>query len=404
MLPVLISILLVSIAQTGTIKKEGDQRKSCDVTRVNKYSGILADSIPPDQSGMRDMSSVELAKEMVPGWNIGNSLDAIGGETAWGNPKITQRLIDSIKAAGFHAIRIPVAWSNFMDTSLQTFEIDSAFMARVEEVVTYVLRDSMYAIINEHWDCGWMQPNSAHQAYVNNRLALMWKQIAIHFRNYGDHLIFAGMNEVMVHGDYGTPEASYYSAHNSYIQTFVTTVRSTGGRNVYRHLAVQGYNTNIGYTVSGLIIPFDVTPYKLMVEVHYYDPYNFTINTGSGFTTQWGNNATVKTDIWANEDWVDTQFQSMKTKFIDKGYAVILGEYGVIARLNLGSDTLNAAFAEYRRYYVQSITRSLEKHGLVPFWWDNGGTGNNGMGIFNRSTGTQAYPDIIRAIKENYSY
>jgi endoglucanase len=404
MLFVLISILLVSTAQTGTNKRDEYQRQSGDITRVNKYSGILTDSIPPDQSGMRDLSSVEIAKEMVPGWNIGNSLDAIGGETAWGNPKISQRLIDSIKAAGFHAIRIPIAWSNFMDTSLHTFKIDSAFMARVEEVVDYVLNDSMYVIINEHWDGGWMKPTSAQQASVNNRLAIMWKQIAIHFRDYGDHLIFAGMNEVMVNGDYGAPKASYYAAHNSFIQTFVTTVRATGGRNVYRHLAVQGFNTNIGYTVSGLVIPSDVVQNRLMVEVHYYDPYNFTINTGTGSTTQWGKNATIKTDTWANEDWVDTQFQSMKTKFIDKGYAVILGEYGVIARLNLGSDTLNAAFAEYRRYYVQYITQSLERHGLVPFWWDNGGTGNNGMGIFNRSNGAQAYPDIIRAMKESCSY
>lgn len=397
-LSVLISILLVSIAQPGTIKRNGYQNQSGEITQVNKYSGILADSIPPDQSGMRDLSSVELAEEMVPGWNIGNSLEAIGGETAWGNPKITQRLIDSIKAAGYHAIRIPVAWSNFMDTSIHTFKIDSALMARVEEVVNYVLNDSLYAIINEHWDGGWMQPTTAQQAYVNNRLALMWKQIAIHFRDYDDHLIFAGMNEVMVNGDYGTPKSSYYAAHNSYIQTFVTAVRSTGGRNVYRHLAVQGFNTNIGYTISGFIIPTDVTPSRLMVEVHYYDPYNFTINTGTGYTTQWGNNATIKTDTWANESYADGQFQSMKTKFIDKGYAVILGEYGVVARLNLGSPEFNASFAGYRRYYMQYITRSIERHGLVPFYWDNGGTGNNGMGVFNRSTGAQVYPDIIKAV------
>jgi endoglucanase len=347
---------------------------------------------------MRNLSSIELAQEMVPGWNVGNSLEAVGGETAWGNPKITQRLVDSIKAAGFHAIRIPVAWSNFMDTSLHTYTIDPTLLSRVEEVVNYVLKDSMYAIINEHWDGGWMQPTSTQQLYVNNRLALMWKQIAIRFRDYDDHLIFAGMNEVMVNGDYGTPKPAYYAAHNSYCQTFVTTVRLTGGRNVYRHLAVQGFNTNIGYTLSGFIIPTDVTQSRLMVEVHYYDPYNFTINTGTGYTTQWGKNATIITDAWANESWADGQFQNMKTKFIDKGYAVILGEFGVVARLNLGSAALNAAFAGYRRYYVQYITRSLERYGLVPFWWDAGSTGNNGTGIFNRLTGAKAYPDIIKAI------
>jgi hypothetical protein len=159
-------------------------------------------------------------------------------------------------------------------------------------------------------------------------------------------------------------------------------------------LAVQGFNTNIDNTVSGFIIPTDVTQSRLIVEVHYYDPYNFTINTGTGYTTQWGNNATIKTDTWANESWADGEFQKMKTNYIDKGYAVILGEYGVVARLNLGTTALNASFAKYRRYYMDYITRSLERHGLVPFYWDDGGS----MGIFNRSTGAQVYPDIIKAL------
>lgn len=156
----------------------------------------VPDSIAPDQTGMRNLSSVDLAKEMKLGWNVGNSLEAIGGETAWGNPKITQRLIDSIKAAGFNAVRIPVAWSRFSDAA--TFKIDTAWMSRVGEVVNYVLKNNMYAIVNIHWDNGWMQPTYAQQEYVNTRLSVMWRQIAIRFRNYDDRLLFAGTNEVMV--------------------------------------------------------------------------------------------------------------------------------------------------------------------------------------------------------------
>jgi len=86
---------------------------------------------------MRDITSVQLAKEMIPGWNVGNSLEATGGETSWGNPKISQRLIDSVKAAGFKSVRIPVAWSKFTDES--TFTIDESWLSRVEEVVTMCL-------------------------------------------------------------------------------------------------------------------------------------------------------------------------------------------------------------------------------------------------------------------------
>jgi hypothetical protein len=211
--------------------------------------------------------------------------------------------------------------------------------------------------------------------------------------------LFAGTNEVLVEGDYGTPTKEYYMVQNGYNQTFVNTVRSTGGCNHYRHLIVQGFNTNINHTVNYFKAPEDVMRDRLMVEVHYYDPYNFTIN-GNSNVTQWGKNATdpLKTETWANESYADSQFNKMKTHFVNQGYGVILGEYGAIARTNLGSDELNAGHAEYRRYYLQYITGSICKHGLAPFYWDSGFTGNNASGLFNRNTGEQAYPEIIRSI------
>jgi endoglucanase len=374
---------------------------------IRELSGVLvekqnqltpASDIPPDTTGMSDLSPVDLSKKMVPGWNVGNSLEAIGGETAWGNPLITQQLIDAVKESGFNAIRIPVAWSKFSDTSTYTIKTD--FMNRVQEVVDYVMHDSMYAIINIHWDGGWMQPTYAMQDYVNNRLAVMWDQIAVHFRDYDHHLLFAGTNEVMVNGNYGAPSKEFAAVQNSFNQTFVNAVRSTGGRNAYRYLVVQGFNTNIDYTVKNFIVPEDMTSNRLMVEVHYYDPYDFTINSGNDNIIQWGKYADdpSRTETWANESYADNQFLKMQTNFVNKGYAVVLGEYGAMARLNLGSEELNADHAGYRKYYIGYITASMISHGLVPFYWDNGYTGNTGSGIFDRSTGDQAYPDIIDAI------
>lgn len=365
--------------------------------KVRQLGMAIVDSIPPDQTGMRNLTSVNLAKEMKLGWNLGNTLEAIGGETNWGNPKATQQLIDSVKNAGFNAVRIPVAWSRFTDAA--TYKIDTAWMSRVEEVVNYVLKNNMYAIVNIHWDGGWMQPTYAKQAYVNDRLAKMWKQIAIRFRNYNDYLLFAGTNEVMVDGDYGTPRLEYYTVQNSFNQTFISTVRSTGGKNTYRHLVVQGFNTNIDHTVNFFKTPTDPTANRMMVEVHYYDPYNFTLNE-TPTIVQWGKNATdpSKTETWANEAWADAQFQKMKTNFIDKGYAVILGEYAAMARLNLGSTAANTEHAGYRKYYMEYITQSAASHGLVPFYWDSGFTGDKGSGLFNRNNGVKAFPEIIKAI------
>jgi endoglucanase len=147
-------------------------------------------------------------------------------------------------------------------------------------------------------------------------------------------------------------------------------------------------------------MPSDVVEKKLLVEVHYYDPYNFTLNETNKAITQWGKYADKcgKTETWANEAYADTQFQKMKTRFVDNGYGVIVGEYGAISRLKLGSDALNQTYAEFRRYYIQYITQSIVKHGLVPVYWDNGYIGDKSMGIFNRSTGAMAYPEIVKAI------
>lgn len=362
--------------------------------------GVVPDSIAPDATGMRNITPVELANEMIPGWNIGNSLEAIGGETAWGNPAISQRLIDSVKKAGFKSVRLPVAWSRFSDAS--TFQIDTNWMRRVEEVVNYALGRDMYVLMNIHWDGGWMQPTNAKKDYVNNRLKIMWKQIAKRFRNYNDHLLFAGTNEVMVDGDYGTPTPEYYNAQNSFNQTFIDAVRATGGRNANRNLVVQGFNTNIGHTDNFFVKPADPRANRMMVEVHYYDPYNFTINENTNIT-QWGKDATdpSKTETWANEAWADAEFQKMKTKFVDKGIPVIIGEYGAMGRTNLGSAAANADHAKYRKYYMQYVTQSIRSHGLVPMYWDNGPAGDKGMGLFNRATGEQLVPEIISAIVTN---
>ncbi|MBN1926200.1 MAG: glycoside hydrolase family 5 protein [Prolixibacteraceae bacterium] len=372
----------------------------CNQDNTNQKGRIIHQTgsfIPPDTTGMPDIGSVEFSKKMVPGWNVGNSLDAIGGETNWGNPKINQLLMDSISAAGFKSVRIPVAWSKFSDES--AFTIQTSWLNRVEEVVNYVLNAGMIAVFNIHWDGGWMQPTYKQQDYVNKRLAAMWEQIAIRFRDYDNRVLFAGTNEVMVEGNYSAPTAENATVQNSFNQTFVNTVRNTGGRNTYRYLVVQGYNTNINYTVSSFIMPVDEVENRLMVEVHYYDPYNFALNENSTIT-QWGKKATdaSKTETWANESYANGQFAKMKKNFVDKGFAVLIGEYGAISRNNLGSEELNKEHAEFRRYYIEYITKVIVENGQVPFYWDNGYTGNHSFGLFNRDNGAKAFPEIIQTI------
>jgi endoglucanase len=342
---------------------------------------------------MRSMTSLQLAPLMSPGWNVGNSLEAIGGETNWGNPAVSQSLMNAVKAAGFKSVRIPLSWKQYADSN---DNIRADWMARVTEVVNYAHNAGLYAIINIHWDGGWMNnPTYAQQSTINARITKFWTQIANNFRNYDDTLLFAGTNEVMMANDYSAPTAEYQAVQNSFNQTFVNAVRATGGNNAVRHLIVQGFNTNIDYTYSGFTVPNDSVANRLMVEVHYYDPYDFTLNTGNDTIWQWGSIATsaANTETWANEGYVDAEFNKMQQRFISGlGMPVIMGEYAAIARLKVDSAQ------KYRTYWDQYITHDAFARGMVPVYWDAGATGDHSSGLFNRSSATQAYPSLVSTI------
>ena len=366
-------------------------------------------SIPPDKTGMESDSKV-LAKKINLGWNLGNTLEAIGGETAWGNPKASKALIDLVKASGFNAVRIPCAWDQYLENQT-TYKIKDLWLARVKEVVDYCIENDMYAILNIHWDGGWLEnnPTPDKQAEVNKKRKAIWEQIALYFRNYDERLLFAGTNEV--HTTFGNPTQANFDVQMSYNQTFVDAVRFTGGKNAYRNLIIQAYNTNIDQAVAYLKISTDYVPDRLMVEVHHYDPWNFC---GLEKDETWGKYAALwgqpyeqyaigvlagRAATWGKEDYLKTQFNKMKTSFVDKGYPVILGEYGVIRRTTYSGDAL-MHHLDSRAYYLRYVTEQAKNYGLIPFYWDNGSTGNLAFGIIDRKTNRIADEKALNALIE----
>ncbi len=326
----------------------------------------------------------QVVSQMKVGWNMGNTLEAIGGETAWGGAYTTQKLMDSVKGAGFDAVRLPCAWFAHSDTN--TSKIDSAWIARVKQVVDYCINDSLYAIINIHWDEGWLENrvDTTDSAQVNERQRAYWTQIANYFKDYDEHLLFASANEPNVN------DATGMSVLLSYHQTFIDAVRATGGNNSSRTLIIQGPSTDIDKTNSLMnTMPNDQIADRLIVEVHYYSPYQFTLMTADASWGKmfyyWGKNYHSATDVirnstWGEESYLDGEFGLMKTKFVDKGIPVIIGEFGAYKRkLSPPSDqALNNVSVEYYNGYV---VKSAISRGIVPFYWDTN------MGLFNRSTG-----------------
>ncbi|HEV7607032.1 MAG TPA: glycoside hydrolase family 5 protein, partial [Steroidobacteraceae bacterium] len=333
-----------------------------------------------------------VASQITVGWNLGNTLEAICSETAYGNPAATQALINAVKAAGFNAIRIPVSYDcHTAPTGTTTIPAD--WMARVKQVVDMAISQNMYVIINIHWDNGWLQdhPVFASQTAVNAKQQAYWTQIANTFKTYDQHLLFAGTNEV--HADFNTPTAENNTVQQSFNQTFVTAVRNTGGNNASRTLVVQTYNTNIAHGLAFMNMPTDTIASRLMVEVHYYDPYDFTLNE-TGACNVWGAPYpdSGPNCNWAYESYVDTTFAQVRSKWVDQGIPVIIGEYGVATR--------SGKNLEARAYWNEYINRAAAANGIKTFYWDNGGlpTANNGFAIFNRNTAAIVDQAVLDAV------
>jgi endoglucanase len=345
------------------------------------YPSWNTNPLPPDQTGMTS-TAPQIAANMTLGINIGNTMEAQGNENGWGNPNITQALIDAYKQRGFNCVRIPCNWdwSHIINTS--TEQIDPAWLSRVQTVVQYCVNDGMYVILNIHWDGGWLQDTVTQQAACNAKQKALWEQIATQMRGFDQHVLFASANEPSGN------TAAAMSVLLSYHQTFINAVRSTGGHNSYRTLVIQGPGGADIVTTNNLMntMPTDAASSRLMVEVHNYTPYNFCLMTsnqswgnmfyywGSGYHTTFdvANNPT-----WGEESTLSGYFQSMQSKFASKGIPVVMGEFAVEGQ-NLTGDSLNFNLASKAYWYNFNMHTALA-NGMIPFLWDTGW-------IINRST------------------
>lgn len=361
-----------------TITADNGQARRITVTqRPNLYPPYNLSPKEPDAAGMS--TAVELAAKFKLGWNIGNAFEAPGGETGWGSPVITETYVKAVKQLGFSAIRIPCAWNLHLDNEA-TAHIDQNWMKRVKEVVGYCVNNDLYVMLNIHWDGGWLENNitKAKQDAVNAKQKALWEQIATAMRDFDEHLMFASANEP------NADDAEEVAVLASYHQTFVKAVRSTGGKNSYRVLIVQGPNTNPTLTSDLMTtLPKDPTANRLMVEVHNYTPSQFCFGnkdeTWGKMIYYWGNghHSTIEPDrnaTYGEESEIIADYNKMKTKFIDKGIPVIMGEYGAYRRNNTANVPKDLETHEASvDYWTTFTTKEALARGIKPFWWDIGG-------------------------------
>ena len=357
----------------------------------------------------------------VVGWNLGNQFEcsapgqdgetldiscpkgSIKAEKAWFNPVVTKKTIKAVSEAGFNAVRIPVRWQCHI-TDPQTMTVDKAWLARIREVTDWCLANGLKVIINTHHD-KWLEarPTYAYQDENNQKLSLLWKNIASEFAAYDYRVAFAGTNEVHVRDNWGKPDTENLAVQNSYNQTFIDAVRATGGNNAKRHLLVQTYvcNPDYGLYNGDFIIPVDAANGSLdylSVEFHFYNPWEYAGECKYYF---WGKpyQQYGQTPSQGEAD-MTAFFDKVVDTWADKGLGVVIGEWGVTDHFNGTQDDI---IHENMTYYCRFFVSEALKRGFSVFVWDNNrfGSGQERFGIFDRKHGMKLRsPWILKGIME----
>lgn len=380
-------IHLTTLSQNGTgasrsgilfISSSNGQARRVIVSQApTLYPGYNTFPIAPDMTGMTS-NAAQLAAKMGTGMgiNFGNTMES-QQEGDWQTSKMTESYVKFVKSLGFNAVRIPCNWVWTHLSDPKTAKIDPAWLARVKQVVGWCVANDMYVILNSH-----DSPNAdaLKQDSVNAMQKAIWEQIATTMRDFDEHLIFAGLNEP------AADNAAQMAILNGYHETFINAVRSTGGRNSYRVLVVQGPSTDT-YKASTLMttLPHDPVPNKLMVEVHYYTPstFNLLIDADASWGKMafyWGagNHSTIEPDrnaTFGEEATVTADFGQMK-KFVNQGIPVVLGEYASWRRTDPNKPFPKDTLMHNRSvdYWATFVTKTAKANGFLPFWWEIGAT------------------------------
>jgi endoglucanase len=353
---------------------------------------------PADPQSFADKSAVDFVKGIKIGWNLGNTLDAYNltwlnanssvaeFEKAWCGVVTTKANIVAIKNAGFNAIRIPVSWTKCADSK---YIIRKDWMDRVTEVVNYAAENDMYIILNTHHDENAFKFLNKDKETALKKFKIIWGQITVNFRNYNEKLIFEALNEPRTPGgenEWNGGTAAERANLNEYYRVFVEIVRKSGGNNDKRFVLLNPYGASNGSTaMNALVLPADSATDKIIVSYHAYSPYDFTLSQDKTKNKWSESNSSDKTAITGAMD-------AYKTKFIDKGIPVIIGEFGAMHKDN------TAARAAWAKFYVNEA----KKRGIPCFWWDNHAFSGNGelFGLLNRNDNTFPFPEVLNALMD----
>ena len=319
---------------------------------------------------------------MQPGWNLGNSLDSTGAdETSWGNPPITQALVNNVKAQGFKSIRIPVTWGQHQGPA-PSYTIEAAYLNRVREVIDWALAADLYVLVNIHHDSWqWVANMPGDRTNVLNRFNAIWTQVAATFRNSSAKLLFESINEPQFTGSSG--DAQNAALLHELNTSFHRIVRQSGGNNATRLLALPTLHTSADQPrIDELVSTFNtLNDPNLVATVHFYGFWPFSVNV-AGYTRF---NAEVQQDL-------NGYFDRVHNAFVTRNIPVIIGEYGLLG-FDRHTGTIEQGeklkFFEYLGFYARTKR-------LTTMLWDNGQH-------FGRTSFQWSDPELFGQIRSSWT-
>jgi len=408
--------LIMTIVSTN-----GQERRITVLQSPNIFASYNSTPIAPDATGM-GTTAMQLNANIKMGINLWNTFEAPGGETGWGQPVVTQSLIDLLKQSGFNAIRIPCGYWAQGHMNKKTGKIDDSWLNRIKEVVQYCVNDGMYVEINRHHDGN----DDFHLtgAQLDSAKAIhkaVWEQVATTLRDFDEHVMFASLNEPQA------DDLASITVLHDFHQIFINAVRSTGGKNAYRTLVLQTPNTSLDlahYFAPGAIPgwPVDPTSNRLMLEIHYYTPANFCILSGGDASwgkewRYWGKNFHSTDDLTHNstadaeEGSVLKNMQFAKKNYVDKGIPVFIGEFGASNHAAPYSEWVNGVQVYHPQllgqpadsilsltsgaHFFAEVVRDARANGVSTFLW---------AGVVNRQAETIDSKQQLDSIRKGAGY
>ena len=322
----------------------------------------------------------DAAKLMSPGWNLGNSFDATPNETSWGNPTPSQTLIKAVHAAGFKLLRLPVGWTDHIGAG-PSYTIDSAWMTKVKQTAQWAIDEGMYVFLNTHHDAdggngGWVSfPSSTSAAQtVATEATAVWGQIATAFKSFDSRLMFECFNEP----NYTAGRSTQAEIDlNLYLEACFKAIRDTGGANSTRIVMIQPIGASpIQAGIQNIQKVSFINDPNLVISLHTYYPTNFGLSTTPYAWGSASDYTSMQTSITQQiRVWLPTQ-------------VIFIGEWG----------SMNAQAASNRAAHALAYAQDTTTAGLVPIWWDNGGSGSESFSLFDRNSGAVTQQAIVSGL------